>query len=217
MSTSDQYMADGATRPPSSQPAAQAVASPRELVVTVETLEDLFNAPTVNPFVDGDLRAMGEPALERAVREMQANGLWDHGPVSLRVRVSADHLPAAMGAPRVRQAIQRYCAAKISDNEQTIRVMRRRARRGLTLAVVLVLLLALLAYLLLVSVLAQAGTVIQGIVVGSVSVFAWVVLWDTLEAWIFDPLPLRFESRALARLLDADVIVDAVADTPPRA
>lgn len=215
MDTSNQHMAgDAASSAFSAQPAKEA-ATPRELVVTVAALEDLFNAPTVNPFVDSDLRDMGEPAIERAVREIQACGLWGHTPVRVRVRVAGDHLPAAMGAPQVRQAIRRYCAAKISDNEQTIRVIHRRAGRGMVLAVTLVLLFALVAYLLLVSVLAQAGTVVQALVVGTLSVFTWVVLWDTLEAWIFNPLPLRFENRALTCLLDADVVVDPVTAEKP--
>jgi hypothetical protein len=175
-------------------------------------MEDLFNPPTVNPLTDRDLRALGEPALSRAVRELQAGGLRDRRPVRLRIGLLADQHIHDNGGPQLADAIHRYCAAKIVDNTETIHVMRRRARRGLQIAVVMVLIFTALAYALLTTLLAHAGPVIQAIVVGSLSVFTWVVLWDTLEAWIFNPIPLAFENRALGKLREADVVVEVSAE-----
>jgi hypothetical protein len=182
--------------------------------VTVGAVDDLFNAPSVNPFVDRDLRALGEPALGRAIRALQVGGLRDQRPVRLRLELPADHLASDDRAARLPGAIQRYCAARMADNAERIRLTRRVARRGLRIAVAAVLIFAALVYLLLTTVLAHAGSVIQAIVLGSLSVFTWVVLWDTLEAWIFNPVPLVLENRALARLATADVVVAATAAHP---
>lgn len=183
-------------------------ASPRDITIAVGALEDLFNAPPINPFTDRDLRALGEPALARAIREVQVGGVRDKRPIRLHIQVPPDHLGGDTGSACVGDAIRRYCAARIADNAERIRLTRRRARRGLQIAVALVLVFAVLAYLLLTTLLAHAGAVIQAIVVGSLSVFTWVVLWDTLEAWIFNPIAPGFENRALARLQRADVIVE---------
>ncbi len=185
----------------------------RELSVSVAHLEDLFNAPTVDPFTDADLRALGEPALCRAIRELQASRLRDRRPLRLRIDLRSDQLSANAASSPIQEAVRRYCAAKIADNAATIRLTRRRARRGMEIAGALVFVFAALAYVLLTTLLAHTGTVVQAIVLGSLSVFAWVVLWDTLEAWIFNPRPLTFENRALTQLQQADIVVQA---TPQR-
>jgi hypothetical protein len=172
-------------------------------------VDDLFNAASVNPFADRDLRALGEPALVRAVRALQVAGLRDRRPIRLRIELPAADLASDARAARVPAAVQRYCAARMADNAERIRLTRRVARRGLNIAIAAVLIFAALVYLLLTTVLAHAGAVIQAIVLGSLSVFTWVVLWDTLEAWIFNPVPLVLENRALAKLATADVVVAA--------
>jgi hypothetical protein len=186
----------------------------RRLVVEVAHLEDLFNAPDVNPLTDRDLRAIGEPALVRAIRELQAAGVRDERPVALHIQLPTEQIATVGGAQAVSRAIRRYCAAKIADNAETVHVTRRRARRGMEVAATLVLIFAALAYVLLTTVFAQAGTVVQAIVVGSLSVFTWVVLWDTLEAWIFDPIPPSFENRALTKLRQAEIIVESPSSAP---
>jgi hypothetical protein len=187
----------------------------REVVIAVSTVDDLFNAPSVNPFVDRDLRALGEPALGRAIRALQVGGLRDQRPVRLRIEFPADQITGDDRTSRVTEAIHRYCVAKMADNDESIHLTRRRARRGLQIAVALVLIFAALAYLLLTTLLAHAGSVVQALLIGSLSVFTWVVLWDTLEAWIFNPVPLTFENRALAKLRQADVVVVATGSYPP--
>ncbi|HEX6121587.1 MAG TPA: hypothetical protein VFY89_00430 [Ktedonobacterales bacterium] len=189
---------------------AKAPAPTHEITVALPTLENLFNAPSVNPFEDRDLRWAGEPVVERIIHQLQMTGRRDRRPIRVRVRVPMNRLPDQIGTPQIQDAIHRYCQAKIADNEQRITIIRRLARRGLAIAALLVLLLALLAYWLLTSALASAGIIIQAIIAGSVSVFAWVVLWDTLEALIFNPIPLRFENRALARLANAEIVVEVM-------
>jgi hypothetical protein len=206
MSTADQ----ATTAPRATTAPTSAAAEPYDITLTVSALEDLFNAPTVNPFVDRDLRGLGEPAVHRAVHELQATGARDRRPVRLRIQAPMTQLTGDTRAPQVIAAIRRYCAAKIADNTQAIALIRRRARRGLEISIVLVLIFAALAYALLTTLLANAGTIIQGIVEGSLSVFAWVVLWDTLEAYLFNPLPASFENRALTRLLSAEIIIEPI-------
>lgn len=203
MSTADQT----SNAPKATAASALAAAPILEITLAVSALEDLFNAPTVNPFVDRDLRAIGEPAINRAIHQLEAAGMRDHRAVRLRVQAPANLLTSDTEVVR---AINRYCTAKLADNNVSIHVTQGRARRGLEISVVVVLLFGMLAYTLLVTVLANAGEIIQGIVEGSLSVFAWVVLWDTLEALLFNPLPARFENHALTRLLSAEIVIEAL-------
>jgi hypothetical protein len=178
------------------------------IVVSVTSLDQLFNAPPINPLSDKELSALGEPALTRAVRRLQEQG-WRRrkDPVRLIVKMPTEQMTPAL-PEEVSEAVRRYCAAKIADNALEIHLARSRSARGLGIAITLVLILAFIVYLLLFVVLPQASEVIRGIIVGSLSVFAWVVLWDTLEALLFNPIPPSFENRALRRLSDAAILVE---------
>lgn len=180
------------------------------MAMTVSTLDDLFNAPAVNPFVDSDLRAIGEPALHRIVRELQVHKLRDKRRVRLTLRVPANQLTPERGPAQVTQAIQRYCDAKTNDNALAIRIAREHARRQLTIATISSLIVLSVAYLLYISVLSQAGQPVQVVVFGSASVYVWVVMWDTLEELIFDPIPYAQENRSLRRLRDAEIVVQPI-------
>ncbi|WIG58295.1 MAG: hypothetical protein OJF49_001040 [Ktedonobacterales bacterium] len=182
-----------------------------DMAMTVATLDDLFNAPAVNPFVDSDLRAIGEPALHRVVRELQVHKLGDKRRVRLTLRVPASQLTPERGSAQVTQAIHRYCDAKINDNELAIRIAREHARRQLIIASITSAVVLAVAYLLYISVLSQAGQPIQVVVFGSASVYVWVVMWDTLEELIFDPIPYAQENRSLRRLRAAEIVVQPIA------
>jgi hypothetical protein len=56
---------------------------------------------------------------------------------------------------------------------------------------------------------AGASEAVVYLVAGSISVFAWVILWDPLEALVFDWAPPARENRALAHIMDMDVVVQS--------
>ena len=77
------------------------------------------------------------------------------------------------------------------------------------MAVVLLLVLAVgaIVFLLLTTVLANASPVVQGMITGGLCVFAWVILWDPLEALLFDWVAPTRENRVLAQIMKMHVTV----------
>jgi len=187
--------------------------SSHEIVIAVSALEDLFNAPDTNPFVDTDLRALGQPALDRAVRDVQMDGLLDRRPVRVIVQRPTAQVSAEPSRTEIANAVHRYYEAKHADNAQQIRLTRHNAAPLLIIAIIFVILVGLLIYVLFGAYLTHAGDLGRLVVLGSYSVFAWVILWDTLEAYLIDPIQAMWENRALRRLLTAEVIVDITAAT----
>ncbi len=47
----------------------------RDIVIRLDTISQLFNAPDVNPFSDEEVDVLGEPALLRAVRRRIASAI----------------------------------------------------------------------------------------------------------------------------------------------
>jgi hypothetical protein len=74
---------------------------------------------------------------------------------------------------------------------------------------VLVLAVIAVAYLLFTTIWADATDIVKTLVAASISVFAWVILWDPLEALLFDWAPPARENRALAHIMDMQVVVES--------
>ena len=82
-------------------------------------------------------------------------------------------------------------------------------QHGVGMAIVLLLVLALgvLVFLLLTTVLASSPQIVQGMITGGLCVFAWVILWDPLEALLFDWVAPTRENRVLAQIMQMRVNV----------
>ncbi len=55
-------------------------ASPgKDIVIRLDTIDQLFNAPDIDSFSDEEVDVLGEPALLRAVRRLQAHRIrnWE--------------------------------------------------------------------------------------------------------------------------------------------
>lgn len=183
-----------------------AVNSDEPIVLRVDSVAEIFNAPAANPFAAGEGNILGEAALDRLLLREQAQPLRDLSSVPLVVALPVDQITPDL-EPRLAAAIQRYCAARIEDNR--IQIRHSRLQHGVGMAIVLLLVLAVIAivYLLLTTVLANLSTTVQGIIAGCVCVFAWVVLWDPLEALLFDWVAPTQENRVFAKIMKMRVSV----------
>lgn len=181
--------------------------SPQDLVVVIDTLDQLFNAPDVNPFSENRLDILGMSGLEYIVRQLQAHRRdWKH--VRLRIRVPQEAITPGFEL-RLTEAVRRYCRAKIEDNRIGIHLIRSRSSVGLGLLMVIVLALILGFYLLFTYLLPDAPQAVQLVVAATISLFAWVSLWDPLEALIFNPIALMRENYVLKKLSELEIMVES--------
>jgi hypothetical protein len=104
--------------------------------------------------------------------------------------------------------VRRYGAAKTEDNRLTIRLSRMRSLLGLAMTTVITIIAIVVAYLLLKSVLANASQFAQTVVIAGVSIFAWVILWDPMEALLFNWVAPYLENRILRKLMDVPIAIE---------
>lgn len=78
---------------------------------------------------------------------------------------------------RLSVAIDRYCQARIEENDLQVKLGRRQHAIGMIAVTVLVLAVMAIAYLLFNTIWAGAGQTVEYLVAASISVFAWVILW----------------------------------------
>lgn len=191
--------------------------SQQDLVITIDTLDQLFNDPDVNPFSENPLQILGMSGLVYIVRQLQAHRRdWRHMRLLIRLPQEAlprEALPQEATTPaddvRLVEAIRRYCRTKIEDNRLEIHRIRSRSSVGLGILMVIVLTLIACAYFLFTGPLSATPQVAQLMVAATISLFAWVTLWDPLEAFVFNPIPFQRENRILHRLAEMEVVVQA--------
>ena len=178
----------------------------QDIVIRLDSIDQLFNAPDINPFSDEEVDVLGEPALLRAVRRLQTHRIRNWEGVKLTLELPPDQITPNLEA-RTQEALSRYCAAKIEDNHLTIRLSRIRSLIGLGMVTVISIVVMGLAYLLFNSLFAGASDTVKGIVAASVSVFVWVILWDPMESLLFNWVEPRLENNILRKLQRVDIVI----------
>lgn len=184
-----------------------------DITLFLTTLDQLFNAPAVDPFSDGEIEARGESGVSYLMRRLQSPKR-DWRDTRVIVRLPPDQISPDLSS-RLPVAIHRYCQARIDDNTQEIHSIRTRSSMGLGIFGAIVIVTIAAAYYVFTQMIPNAPEAVQAIVGATICVFAWVVLWDTLEALLFNPLPAARENRQLLRLMQLPITVEPYTNMPP--
>ena len=100
---------------------------------------------------------------------------------------------------------------RIEDNKLQIRHSRLQHGVGMAIVLVLVVAVIVIVYLLLATVLVNLPATVQGMIAGGVCVFTWVILWDPLEALLFDWVAPTREIHVFEKIMKMRVSVQAQA------
>jgi hypothetical protein len=160
-----------------------------ELTVQVDKIEHLFVPPDTDPLAQHEGEVMGEPALRRVVRRLMAERkMASTG--KLVVLLPQDRIKPGL-TERVRAALVRYCTLKIEDNTAELAVMRRQAARLLARGILILIVCIGIST----GIQSDAVTVLPPLLKSALgegfNVIGWVMLWRPVEAFFFNPLPLR--------------------------
>jgi hypothetical protein len=183
-----------------------ATTPPRDIIIRLDSIDQLFNAPDINPFSDEEVDVLGEPALLRAVRRLLSQRIRNWEGMRLVLELPANQITPGL-EQQTEQALRRYSAAKIEDNHLTIRLGRTRSLIGLGMVTIISIIVIGLAYFLFNTVFAGASDGVKTLVAASLSVFVWVVLWDPMEKLLFDWVPPHMENTILRRIPTLDIVI----------
>ncbi|HJS17462.1 MAG TPA: hypothetical protein VJ785_01850 [Anaerolineales bacterium] len=178
----------------------------RDIVIRLDSIDQLFNEPDVNPFSDEEVDVLGEPALLRAVRRLLARRVRNWEGMRLVLELPADQITPGL-EKETEAALRRYSAAKIEDNRLTIRLSRTRSLIGLGIVLVISILVILIVYFLLTSIFTRASDAAKALVASSLSVFVWVSLWGPMEKLLFDWVQPHMENTVLRKIPALDIVI----------
>jgi hypothetical protein len=186
--------------------------SSHDIVIRIDSLEQIFNAPDLNPFSERDIDVLGEAALLRMVKRLLAKGWRRRQDSRLVFELPPDQITPDLQT-QVGEAVRRYCLAKIEDNALVIRMSRNLALVELGLVALILVGLALVGAWLWGPISANATEAVQGVLIGLAGVFVWVVLWDPMEKLLFEWVQPAQENRILHGLMELEILVKAWAES----
>lgn len=178
-----------------------------DIVIRLDSIDQLFNAPDVNPFSDKEVNVIGEAGLLNAVQKLIAKRSLRWENVRFVIQLPPDQVTGSLEG-ELAKAVHRYCQAKIEDNALMIRLSRMRSLIGLGMVTVISIVLLGLGFLLLNTVLANAADAVQGLVAAAIGVFIWVILWDPMEALLFQWVQPALENRVLRKVSEVEFKVE---------
>jgi hypothetical protein len=95
----------------------------KNIALKLNDIAHLFVAPEFDPFSDQEADLLGQPALVLVLRQLGPRTVSDGQPFCLTLQLPPDKVTPDLKA-RAAQALRRYCAARIADNEAQLRVLR---------------------------------------------------------------------------------------------
>lgn len=172
--------------------------------ISLEKIEDMFGEPEANPFIPGSRYVSG---IDEIVGQMRLKPRELHHPACLVIR-----LPQTAVSPNTqtifKEAMERYCSAKILENQQAIKEIRVLSRRQAISALVIVAVLFLFTILLVNTVpgLQQVG----GAIAGFVGIAVWVIFWDPIYNYVYAWRPNKLDLRIFENLQTADLVTESI-------
>jgi hypothetical protein len=178
------------------------------VVLPLNHIDELFTAPTTNPFSPHEVDILGQSAMD-CTRNRVAR-LWPRRPNAVHVTLQ---LPADQIIPglteRTRTAIQRYCADRIEANQLQRGIVIQSSMRqfggamiGFVVALVIIILLAMNPFGLL-------PDFLRGILMIFAFFAGAVLTFDSLWSVVFDWVPFVQDTAAYQVLQGMEVVVEA--------
>jgi hypothetical protein len=102
----------------------------KNITLKLNDIAHLFVAPEFDPFSDQEADLLGQPVLVLVLRQLGPRTVNDGQSLCLTLQLPPDKVTPDLKA-HAEQALRRYCAARIADNEAQLRVLRWNGWRSL--------------------------------------------------------------------------------------
>ena len=177
-----------------------------EITLSLGDVNDLFNDPDVDPLSHREVDVLGASGLSRILARLLAWRLRSRDIHQITRLLPADEIGPTTEADAA-ASLRRYSLARIEDNHLVIRTTLIQAMTQLVAVIIVVAVVGLLFLLLLNQGVLSTSTPLGLLVAFSISVLAWVTLWDPVESLAFDWIPAYRESRVLKNIMGMRIVV----------
>jgi len=184
----------------------------QNIVISIDTVDQLFNAGSISPASDKPIVILGEAGLPYAIRQELSHGLRRWQGKRLIIQLPADQVNPGSQLQIV-DMIRKYARVKIDENSAMIRLSRTRSLTSLVLAIFIAALLIAFIGIVTNTLLASASDTVKGIFAGLVTIFIWSTVWNPWDRLLYEWIEPWRENRILRNLVTMEIVVQAIPDT----
>ncbi len=177
------------------------------ITLKLDDIAHLFIAPEFDPFSEQEAELLGQPALAYVLRQLGPGTVKQGHPIRLTLQLPPDKMTPGLKA-RAEQALHRFCDVRIADNLAQLRLLRWNGWRSLPPAIIALSLCLALSGLFLSDALAFVPHLLNQLLGQGFGIISWVVLWHPVEAFLYDPIPLRREIAALRYIATMEIVIE---------
>ena len=180
-----------------------------QLVLQLQRIDELFNAPDADPFSSRAIDILGESGFDVLWKRMVQR--WPQRPDLQRVIVQLppDQLTPDL-AVTTRTALQRYCAAKIEDNQRQRRFITRKALRLVGYSALIAVFALALMFVFYVGPLGFLPGWLRGILTILAVYAASLAIWDSLDSLLFEWAPFVRDNATYMLISALDIRFEAL-------
>jgi len=172
-----------------------------DIELSLKKLDEFFAEPAADPFNPQSRYVSGIDEVAGQIR-LRRHDL--RNPSRLIVRLPRTEINPDV-QPDLLAALNRYCTAKIFENQQIINELRVGSRREAVSAFVIAAVLILLSILSVM--LIPPLQAVSGSISGFIGIAVWVIFWDPIYNYVYAWRPNRLDIRVFENLRNAEVIV----------
>jgi hypothetical protein len=179
-----------------------------DILISIDTIDQLFNGSSINPFSDKTAVILGEAGLPYAIRQELGRGLRSWQGKRLIIQLPPDQISADLQL-QVTNAIRKYAQAKITQNDASIRISRWRSVIGLCLAILIAGALLTFLAMMTQTLLSSASDMVIGIFAGLVTIFIWSTVWNPWDRLVYEWIEPWRENRILRSLTKMEIVIQS--------
>jgi hypothetical protein len=179
-----------------------------ELVLQLQRIDELFNAPDRDPFSAREIDVLGEAGFDVVWKRMVRRWPQRSDLQRVIVQLPPDQLTPTL-TDTARAAWQRYCAAKIEVNQQQRRFTTRKALRLWAYSGLILLFALVLMFLFFAGPLQFLPAWLRA-VLSILAVYAFgLANWDALDSLLFDWAPFVRDNATYTSISALDLRFEA--------
>ena len=179
-----------------------------QLVLQLQRLDELFNAPEADPFSSREIDVLGEAGFDVVWKRMVRRWPQRSNLQRVVVQLPPDQLTPDL-AETTRTAWQRFCAAKIEDNRRQRRSTTRTALRLVGYAGLITAFALALMFVFYVGPLGFLPGWLRGILTILAVYAASLAIWDSLDSLLFDWAPFVRDNTTYTLISALDLRFEA--------
>jgi hypothetical protein len=150
-----------------------------QIRVQLNAIEELFAQPEIDPF-DPNTRYVS--GVDEAVQKLTGRSPKQKT-LQLEISLPAQHVKPGL-QDATKDALARYANAQIKGADEELEYLRRRGRFSLLSAIIIVVVAIVVVWFI--GRLNLLGDTIQSFLVGGLSVFSWVAVWEPFNIYLYD-------------------------------